>query len=91
MTLLDVQVFKDLDIERDANLASKDQYYSVTQSSMFGANLHCFFKDQIDTIIDKNFMKADHKPYLLQVTMLVESPMKLYILNQNHSKVIFGS
>ena len=32
-----------------------------------------------------------HRPYLLQVTCVVESPMKLFVLNQNHSKVLFGS
>lgn len=58
---------------------------------MLGANLSCFFREHNDTIFDKNFMVSDHKPYLLQMTMLVESPMKLFILNQNHSSVIFGS
>ena len=32
-----------------------------------------------------------NKPYLVQITCVVESPMKLFVLNQNGSKVIFGS
>lgn len=32
-----------------------------------------------------------NKPYLVQITCVIESPMKLYVLNQNGSKVIFGS
>lgn len=38
-----------------------------------------------------DFLDPDHKPYLVAVTVLVESPMKLYVLNQNHSQVLFGS
>ena len=34
---------------------------------------------------------SSNKPYLVQITCVVESPMKLYVLNQNGSKVIFGS
>ena len=32
-----------------------------------------------------------NRPYLVQITCVVESPMKLYVLNQNHSKVLFGN
>jgi hypothetical protein len=32
-----------------------------------------------------------NKPYLVQITCVIESPMKLFVLNQDGSKVIFGS
>ena len=32
-----------------------------------------------------------HRPFLVSLTCLIESPMKLYVLNQNHSSVLFGS
>jgi hypothetical protein len=33
----------------------------------------------------------DHRPYNISVTTMIESPMKLYVQNQNYSKVLFGS
>ena len=33
----------------------------------------------------------DHRPYLVSLTCLIESPMKLYVQNQNYSSVLFGS
>jgi len=38
-----------------------------------------------------DWMEVDHRPYVVAVTALVESPMKLYVQNQNYSKVLFGS
>ena len=33
----------------------------------------------------------NHRPYLVALTCVVESPMKLFVYNQNHSSVLFGS
>jgi hypothetical protein len=33
----------------------------------------------------------NHRPYLVSVTCLVESPMKMFVYNQNYSSVLFGS
>ena len=33
----------------------------------------------------------NHKPYVVSATVLIESPMKLYVQNQNYSAVLFGS
>jgi len=32
-----------------------------------------------------------YKPYIVAATVLVESPMKLFVQNQNFSSVLFGS
>jgi hypothetical protein len=32
-----------------------------------------------------------HAPYLVQMTCLVDSPMKLYVANQNYSSILFGN
>lgn len=36
-------------------------------------------------------LDANHKPYLVAATVMIESPMKLYVQNQNFSAVLFGS
>lgn len=39
-----------------------------------------------------DFLELDqHRPYLVQMTCLIESPMKLYVMNQNYSSILFGS
>lgn len=35
--------------------------------------------------------EPNRKPYLIQITALIESPMKLFVQNQNYSEVLFGS
>ena len=32
-----------------------------------------------------------HRPYLVQITCLIESPMKLYVQNQNYTHILFGN
>ena len=36
-------------------------------------------------------MDTNYKPYLIAATVLIDSPMKLHVKNQNHSAVLFGS
>ena len=36
-------------------------------------------------------MDSSHKPFVLAVTALIESPMKLCVMNQDFSSVLFGS
>lgn len=36
-------------------------------------------------------MDVNNRPYNVSVTCLVESPMKLFVQNQNFSSVLFGS
>lgn len=36
-------------------------------------------------------LDADHKPYGVAVTALIESPMKLFVQNQNYSKILLGN
>ncbi len=36
-------------------------------------------------------LDSDYKPYVISATVIIESPMKLYVQNQNFSKVLFGS
>jgi hypothetical protein len=36
-------------------------------------------------------MFVDYKPYVLSVTTLIYSPMKLFVYNQNRSAILFGN
>jgi hypothetical protein len=36
-------------------------------------------------------LDTNYKPYLIAATVLIDSPMKLHVKNQNHSAVLFGS
>jgi hypothetical protein len=36
-------------------------------------------------------MDYDYKPYVVAATVMIESPMKLFVQNQNFSAVLFGS
>lgn len=64
--------------------------YSVTNSSIMGASCDYYkAKGASQSIFD--CLGEDHRPYLVAVTTLIESPMKLYVQNQNYSKILFGS
>ena len=38
-----------------------------------------------------DFLEESNRPYLVAVTAVLESPMKLFVQNQNYSKILFGS
>lgn len=38
-----------------------------------------------------DILDSGHRPYTVAVTALIESPMKMYVENQNYSSVLFGS
>ena len=46
---------------------------------------------KIDTRHFLDHLNYNHKPYVVSATLLIESPMKLYVQNQNFSSVLFGS
>lgn len=54
--------------------------YSVTNSSMLGAKCDYYTpKNGSQSVLD--FLGEDHRPYLVAVTALIESPMKLFVQN----------
>ena len=86
--VLKVEIQHGLQVERSAN-GSEDQY-TVSQSSVLGAPTNYYVpKNDQRSFLD--FLEEDHKPYCVAVTALIESPMKMYVQNQNYSKIIFGS
>lgn len=36
-------------------------------------------------------LDQNHRPYVIAATVMIESPMKLFVQNQNFSSILFGS
>lgn len=88
MKCLKVEIHHGLNVQRAQNGAESD--YSISNSSILGAPTKYYVpKNDTRHILD-NF-EPNHKPYLIAVTMLIESPMKMFVQNQNYSKILFGS
>jgi len=86
--VIKVEVDHGLSLQRDANMSLSD--YQVTESSIMGAPIRYYVPKNDDReFIDG--LNEDNRPYNVSVTCLVESPMKLYVENQNFSSVLFGS
>jgi len=65
--------------------------YNVEESTFFGAPLKVYTNKNGDNRSVFDFFDLEYKPYLISVTALIHSPMKLYVWNQNKTKVLFGS
>ena len=88
MKVLKAEVYCGLDRERANNLPLSE--YNVSKSKLFGANMiHYAPKRDERSFLDH--LDSNHKPYVVAITCLIESPMKLYVQNQNYSAVLFGS
>jgi hypothetical protein len=63
-------------VTRSANGTQGD--YSVTESTLMGApSTHYVHNNDQRHVFD--FLEESHKPYLVAVTALIESPMKMYV------------
>ncbi len=86
--VLKVEITHGVSVERNDNGDSSD--WVESKSSILGAECTYYTpkNDQRDIIDD---LDADRKPYCVAVTALIESPMKLYVQNQNYSKILLGN
>ena len=89
ITVINVEIFHGLSRDRATN-GPKDSYIA-TKSSILGAPCTYYAPAQNDDRHFLDFLDNDYKPYLVSVTATVESPMKLYVQNQNFTSVLFGS
>jgi hypothetical protein len=80
LTPIKVEAFNNISVERAAN---NFDCKVVSKSSLFGAPLTTYASAKSDArhAIWDNFLNPDHRPYVVAVTCLVESPMKLFIYN----------
>lgn len=87
--ILNVELSHGISVDRTAN-KPKDAY-TVSKSSIMGAPLTYYADTKNDNRSIFDCLDRDYKPYLVAVTALIHSPMKLYVWNQNRSKILFGS
>ena len=81
MKVLKVEIHHGLVRDRASN-GPADSY--VTQeTSILGAPATYYVSKENDTRSFFDFLDDDHRPYLVAVTAMIESPMKLYVQNQN--------
>lgn len=90
--VLKAEVNQNLNVDRTVNLQNITDYDIVQHHNIFGAQYKTFINRENDerSLFD-NLKLNDHRPFLVSLTCMIESPMKLYVLNQNHSSVLFGS
>jgi hypothetical protein len=87
--ILNVELYHGLSVDRNENRPIEE--YDVTDSSILGAPVKVFTPKSGDTRSIWDNFDEKYKPYVVSVTALIHSPMKLYVLNQNRSKILFGS
>lgn len=88
MKVLKVEIHHGLNLERKSN-ASADNY-SISQSSILGAQT-TYYVPKNDERHFLDSLDSSRTPYCVALTVLIESPMKMYVQNQNYSKILFGS
>lgn len=77
--VLKAEVSQGLVLDR-ANNAPLSDYNVSSNHSMFGADWKTYSHKKFDDRHFLDFLEADtHRPYLVSLTCLVESPMKLFV------------
>jgi len=88
MQILKVEMTHGVSIQRSENGNPEDWVQS--ESSFMGTPMTYYTPaDDKRDFIDG--LDSDHKPYGVAITCLIESPMKLFVQNQNYSKILLGS
>lgn len=89
------EVHQNLNVDRSKN-APSIQHYNVSSNHGIGGAPWTTYSPKNEQFDSRDAFDAfdsfdTNRPYLVQITCLIESPMKLYVLNQNYSSVLFGS
>ena len=88
MKLLKVELHHGVSLDRAHNKPAAE--YNIVKSKMFGAPKTVYMPKK-DNRSFLDHLESDYKPWVVSATLLIESPMKLYVQNQNFSAVLFGS
>jgi hypothetical protein len=76
MRILKTEVSYGMSVERSMNLYEHD--YTVSKGSILGARINRYIpKNDKRSILDN--LDSAYKPYCVAVTVLIESPMKLFV------------
>lgn len=76
MKLLKVEIHHGVNVERSMNLPASE--YNIKKTSLFGAP-QTIYVPKNDTRNFLDHLDYNHKPYLIAATVLIESPMKLFV------------
>lgn len=86
--VLKAEVSQNLLLDRSKNLSRSE--YNIYDKPIH--NMKTYVPKSGDNRHVLDFLEMDsHRPYLCAVTCLVESPMKLYVQNQNFTSILFGN
>jgi hypothetical protein len=78
--VLKAEIHHGLNIERKDNMPA--HHYSIKKSKFMGALMNTYIpKPEYDTRSVFDHLDTNYKPYLVALTLLVETPMKLYVEN----------
>jgi hypothetical protein len=86
--VLKVEVSHGISLKRSENKPASE--YTITKTSINGAP-QTVYQPKNDTRHFLDHLDYNYKPYVVAATLMIESPMKLYVQNQNYSAVLFGS
>ena len=76
MKILKVEIHHGVDVERSNNLPANQ--YDIKKSSLLGAPQTVYIPKN-DTRSFLDHLDVNYRPYLVAATVLIESPMKLYV------------
>ena len=88
MKVLKVEISHGISLDRSQNKPASE--YKISKGSLLGAPQTVYLPKN-DTRSFLDHLDYNYKPYVVSATLLIESPMKLYVQNQNFSAVLFGS
>ena len=83
MDILEFNVYKGLSLDRDLN-GSKDNYI-IGKDSVYGLTQRCTVYKAKDVSLREGIgmIEGNHKPYLIQAKMLIQSHMRLFAYTKN--------
>jgi hypothetical protein len=86
--VLKIEITHGLSVERAQNGNAED--WVKSESTLLGTS--CTYYTPVDDqrdVIDG--LTVEHRPYNVAITALIDSPMKLFVQNQNYSKILLGN
>lgn len=76
LKILKVEVNHGINLERSKNLPASE--YTITKNKLLGAPQTVYFPKN-DTRSFLDHLDSNHRPYVIAATVMIESPMKLFV------------
>ena len=87
--ILNVEIHHGLNLDRTQN--KPKSAYRISDSKFLGAPMKVYKDTTEPRSFLENMLNENNKPYLVSITTLIHSPMKMFVYNQNRSKILFGT